>query len=61
MEWRNDAAHAFLQGIADWLNGRNNEQINWQILADALLAARGERYRSGLAFRCIAVPESGRW
>jgi hypothetical protein len=43
IEWRNDTAYTYLQGIADWLKRQDNEQISWQILADALLAARGER------------------
>jgi lipopolysaccharide biosynthesis protein len=39
--WKNDTAYAFLATLAEWLDEKKVEQIDWQMLADALVAARG--------------------
>jgi hypothetical protein len=39
--WKNETAYQYLAALAEWLNTREIETLDWQILADALVAAGG--------------------
>jgi hypothetical protein len=40
--WKHDTAYQYLQRLAEWLNEHEIERLDYQVFADALIAARGE-------------------
>ena len=39
--WKNDTAYQYLAALAEWLDTHEIETLDWQVFADALVAASG--------------------
>ncbi|MCG2784590.1 MAG: hypothetical protein L6461_05750 [Anaerolineae bacterium] len=39
--WKNDTAYQYLAALAEWLDTHEMETLDWQVLAEALVAAGG--------------------
>ena len=39
--WKNETAYQYLAALAEWLDTHEIETLDWQVFADALVAAGG--------------------